>query len=175
MEDGSSNTSTLNWLRAAVLGANDGIISVASIVVGVAGAIADSRTILISGIAGLLAGAFSMSAGEYVSVSSQRDVERRMNKPEHALVSPIQAALASFGSFVVGGVIPLAVVVATPESLRIQATFVGACVAMALTGVLSAVVSGASIGRTTFRVVAGGLLAMAVTYGIGTLFGVAGI
>ncbi len=70
------STSTLNWLRAAVLGANDGIVSVSSIILGVAGAISDRHTIFIAGLAGLVAGAFSMAVGEYVSVSSQRDTER---------------------------------------------------------------------------------------------------
>lgn len=74
-EAGVSN-SRLNWLRAAVLGANDGIVSVASIVVGVAAATSERHTIFIAGLAGLVAGACSMAVGEYVSVSSQRDTER---------------------------------------------------------------------------------------------------
>jgi vacuolar iron transporter family protein len=64
------------WLRAAVLGANDGIVSTASLIVGVAAAGADARSILIAGLAGLVAGAMSMAAGEYVSVSSQADIEK---------------------------------------------------------------------------------------------------
>lgn len=71
-----SEKSKLNWLRAAVLGANDGIVSIAALVVGVAGATNDIRTITTAGVAGLLAGALSMAAGEYVSVSTQRDAER---------------------------------------------------------------------------------------------------
>jgi VIT1/CCC1 family predicted Fe2+/Mn2+ transporter len=65
----------LNWLRAGVLGANDGIMSIAGIVMGVAGADASSRALLIAGLAGLVAGALSMAGGEYVSVSSQKDTE----------------------------------------------------------------------------------------------------
>ena len=77
MEDKSrASNSTLNWLRAAVLGANDGIVSVSSIILGVAGATSARHTIFIAGLAGLVAGAFSMAVGEYVSVSSQRDAER---------------------------------------------------------------------------------------------------
>lgn len=72
----------LNWLRAAVLGANDGIVSTAGLVVGVAGATADSRVLFITGLAGLVAGSLSMAAGEYVSVSSQRDAERQLIRDE---------------------------------------------------------------------------------------------
>lgn len=75
-EETRLSNATLNWLRAAVLGANDGIVSVASIVLGVAGATSVRHTIFIAGLAGLVAGAFSMAVGEYVSVSSQRDAER---------------------------------------------------------------------------------------------------
>ena len=70
--------SRLNWLRAGILGANDGIVSIAALVVGVAAATSDIRTILIAGVAGIVAGSISMAAGEYVSVSSQRDSERAL-------------------------------------------------------------------------------------------------
>jgi VIT1/CCC1 family predicted Fe2+/Mn2+ transporter len=68
----------LNWLRAGVLGANDGIVSVAALVVGVAGATTDTPALFLAGIAGLVGGAISMALGEYVSVSSQRDSERAL-------------------------------------------------------------------------------------------------
>jgi VIT1/CCC1 family predicted Fe2+/Mn2+ transporter len=74
----NSSSSKLNWLRAAVLGSNDGIVSVAALVVGVAGATTSSSSILITGIAGLVAGSLSMAVGEYVSVSSQRDTEEAL-------------------------------------------------------------------------------------------------
>lgn len=70
--------SRLNWLRAGILGANDGIVSIAALVVGVAAATSDIRTILIAGVAGIVAGSISMAAGEYVSVSSQRDSEKAL-------------------------------------------------------------------------------------------------
>ena len=70
--------SRLNWLRAGILGANDGIVSIAALVVGVAAATSDIRTILIAGVAGIVAGSISMAAGEYVSVSSKRDSERAL-------------------------------------------------------------------------------------------------
>lgn len=219
----------LNWLRAAVLGANDGITSVASIIAGVAGAVSDVRTILIAGVAGLMAGAFSMAAGEYVSVSSQRDTElaliekekrelrempdveleelttlyqgKGLSRPtaesvareltEHDalrahleaelhidqqdLTSPWQAALASFLSFMMGGVIPLIAVMLPPEPMRLVVTFVAVAVALGITGVLSAWMSGSSYVTVTARVVLGGALAMAITYGVGRLFNVAGI
>jgi len=79
---GDKSGSTLNWLRAAVLGANDGIVSVASIVAGVAGASSSAAFILTAGIAGLAAGALSMAVGEYISVSTQRDTEKAMLEQE---------------------------------------------------------------------------------------------
>ncbi len=225
----SGAAAQLNWLRAAVLGAGDGIISVASIIVGVAGAIADLRTILIGGVAGLLAGVFSMAAGEYVSVSSQRDTEKALLEKErgelrdfpdaeleeltglyeqkgltratasavareltlhdvfaaHAeaelkidpkeLTNPWHAALASALSFTAGGIIPLISIALPPEPLRVPVTFGAVFVALVITGVLSAWASGASPIKAAMRVVLGGMLAMVVTYGIGKLFGVAGI
>jgi VIT1/CCC1 family predicted Fe2+/Mn2+ transporter len=226
---GANAGSQLNWLRAAVLGANDGVTSVASIVVGIAGAIADVRTILIGGVAGLLAGAFSMAAGEYVSVSSQRDVElaliekekgelrdlpeaelaeltgiyekkglsrataaavareltahdalkahleAELNIDPSALTSPWQAAVASLLAFTAGGVIPLLSVLLAPASWHVPATFAAVVVALVVTGVLSAWMSGSGYLRVVARVVLGGLVAMAITYGVGRLFGVAGI
>ena len=226
---GSASAGRLNWLRAAVLGANDGIISVASIVVGVAGAITDGRTVLISGVAGLLACAFSMSAGEYVSVSSQRDTEQALLEKErkelrdmpgeeleeltriyegkglsrataeavareltlhdaftaHAeaelkidpndLTSPTAAAVASFASAMVGGIVPLIPIFLASESTRILSVFISVFVALVITGALSAWASGAKMLPVTMRVVAGGLIAMLITFGIGKLFGVAGI
>jgi VIT1/CCC1 family predicted Fe2+/Mn2+ transporter len=102
-ENGRASNSTLNWLRAAVLGANDGVVSVASIILGVAGATSARHTIFIAGLAGLVAGAFSMAVGEYVSVSSQRDAEksfiarerrRLRDNPEHELEGLVAAYTA---------------------------------------------------------------------------------
>jgi VIT1/CCC1 family predicted Fe2+/Mn2+ transporter len=89
---GASSTGKLNWLRAAVLGANDGIVSIAGLVVGVAGATSSSSQILTAGIAGIVAGAISMAAGEYVSVSSSRDTERALLDKERVELreSPVQ-------------------------------------------------------------------------------------
>ena len=74
--------SSLNWLRASVLGANDGIVSIAGLVLGVAGATNSTPAIVTAGIAGIIAGAISMASGEYVSVSSSRDTERALLKKE---------------------------------------------------------------------------------------------
>lgn len=215
----------LNALRAAVLGANDGIISLASLVVGVAGATQTSNTILITGVAGLLAGALSMAVGEYVSVSSQRDTEQALLAKEkhelehnseselHELIgiyekkglqpdtarlvaqeltthdafrahvdaelgidpnnltSPWQAAFASALSFTLGAAIPLCAIILPPYAYRLPVTFIAVFVALVLTGILSARVSGARIVPVTVRVVLGGIIAMAVTFGIGTLIG----
>lgn len=221
----SNNTS--NKLRAAVLGANDGIVSTAGLVVGVAGASHSQQVIFTAGMAGLVAGALSMAVGEYISVSSQRDSERAAlaheehqlaNYPDeemkelaaiyeakglskktalqvakeltehdvlaaHAeaehginpneLTNPWHAAVASASSFTIGAAIPLATISLAAESSRVPLTFVAVVIALILTGTFSAKASNASIRRATFRVVLGGAVAMAVTYGIGHLFGVA--
>jgi VIT1/CCC1 family predicted Fe2+/Mn2+ transporter len=218
----------LNWLRAAVLGANDGIVSIAGLVLGVAGATNSIRIIFTAGMAGIIAGAISMAAGEYVSVSSSRDSEKMLLKKERSelesnpteeqeelvsmyedkglsketarlvakeltakdafaahvevelgidpqhLTNPWHAAFASAASFLVGAAIPMLAVL-TPASVRIPVTFGAVLVALALTGTLSAKVGNASVARAMFRVVAGGAIAMAVTYMVGRLFGVSGI
>ena len=219
----------LNRLRAGVLGANDGIVSVAALVVGVAGATTASATILTAGAAGLVGGAISMALGEYVSVSSQRDSERSMiaeerrelqQHPEDELdelvqlyiakgltpttaeqvaeqltakdpvaahldaelnlvvadiANPTAAALASAGSFVVGGALPFLTMVLLPEPLRVGATFVVVLLALALTGSLGARLGGSPLLRPTIRVVAGGAIALAVTFALGAALGSTGI
>lgn len=218
--------SLLNSLRAAVLGANDGIVSVAGIVVGVAGATTDLIVVLTAGVAGLLAGALSMAAGEYVSVSTQRDTERALLRHERhqlrvepeqeldeltqlyrgkglrpdlarqvaeeltaadafrahaevelridpdALNSPWQAAIASFGAFTAGALLPLLAIGLPPQPARVPACFAAVVVALALTGAVSARLGHAPVLRATVRTVLGGVFAMAVTYGIGSLAGV---
>lgn len=215
----------LNWLRAGVLGANDGIVSMAGLVVGVAGATTDRNAILIAGVAGLAAGALSMAAGEYVSVSTQRDSEEALlakerrelrEDPEeelaelaglyvdkglepdlalevakqltekdalgaHAevelgidpddLTSPWNAGLASMVAFTVGGLLPLFTILLLSADLRVGGTMVAVAVALALTGWLSAWFGYGSAYRAVLRNVAGGLIAMGVTYGIGQLVG----
>lgn len=212
----------LNWLRAGVLGSNDGIVSTAAIVLGFAGATPDRGPILLAGAVGLLAGAMSMAVGEYVSVSTQRDAERALLEKErreladmpdeelaeltaiyagkgldrelahqvarqltahdaltaHAeaelgidpddLTNPWHAALASFISFVVGAAVPLLGVVASAQA---WVTVAAVTVALVVTGALSARLGQAPLGRAVLRNVGGGLVAMAVTYGLGTLVG----
>src|SRR6478752_6867839 len=129
----------LNWLRAAVLGANGGVVSVAGIVVGVAGATSARGPIFTAGLAGLVAGAVSMALGEYVSVSSQRDSERAQIKQEKGelaahldaelhidpadIPSPVQAAAASALSFTSGALLPLLAILLPPAALRVPVTF----------------------------------------------------
>ncbi|HEY6595425.1 MAG TPA: VIT family protein [Asanoa sp.] len=215
----------LNWLRAGVLGADDGIVSTAGIVVGVAGATSGRAAILTAGIAGLAAGAVSMALGEYVSVSTQRDAERASLAKERAeldrfpeqeldeltglyvarglsratartvaeeltardafaahadaelgidpsaLTSPWRAAGASGIAFVVGALLPLAAILLPPANARVPVTFVAVLLALAITGAVSAWLSAASTRRAVARLVVGGALAMAVTYGIGQLIG----
>ncbi|MEU8715682.1 VIT family protein [Streptomyces sp. NPDC048663] len=226
---GGALGSRLNWLRAAVLGANDGIVSTAGIVVGVAGATGDRNALLTAGLAGLLAGSMSMAAGEYVSVSTQRDSElaalaqeRRelKERPEaelaeltellerrglsrqlareaavqlterdalkaHAsvelgidpdeLTNPWHAALASFLAFTVGALLPLLAIVLPPAGWRLPVTVGSVLAALVLTGWSSARLGAAAAGPAMLRNVAGGALAMGVTFAAGTLLGAVGV
>lgn len=213
-----------NWLRAAVLGSNDGIISIAGLVIGVAGATQSKTAILTAGLAGIVAGALSMAVGEYVSVSTQRDTENALLAKEkrdlvehpqeelddlvsayesdglepkiakavaveltkvnaftvHAdvdlhidpknLTNPWSAVLASAGSFVVGAIIPLIIIMLPVGEYTVVVTFVSVILALTLTGILSARISGANVFKSTLRIVLGGAIAMVVTYVIGNLF-----
>lgn len=161
----------LNRLRAAVLGANDGIVSTAAVVVGVAGATANLTTIAMSGLAAVVGGAVSMALGEYVSVSSQRDSERSMGFAEHHQVNPWSAGIASFLSFILGAALPFATALLAPESARIVSIFVVTLIALALTGALSAKLGDAPVLRPVVRIVVGGTLALAMTFAVGSLFG----
>jgi len=220
-------SSRLNWLRAGVLGANDGIISTAGLVVGVAGATLERAPIVTAGAAGLVAGAVSMALGEYVSVSSQRDTERALLAKERAelaefpeqeldeltalyvakglsettartvaveltandafaahadaelhldpgeLTNPWHAAGASALAFTVGALLPLIAILLPPPTARVAVTFVVVVLALAFTGYLSARLGSAAAGRAVLRLVGGGALAMAITFGVGQLLGVA--
>ena len=223
--DAGTHASMLNKLRAAVLGANDGIISTAGLVMGVAGATTNTAALATAGIAGLVAGALSMAVGEYVSVSAQRDSERALlakeqfeldTMPEeeldelaqlleakglservardaaveltardalaaHAdielrldpddLTSPTQAAVSSLIAFAVGALVPLLAMVLSPAESRVLVTVVSVLAALLLTGFLSARAGDAPVARAIVRNVVGGVLAMGVTFGIGTLVG----
>ena len=220
-------THRTGWLRAAVLGANDGIVSTASLVLGVAAAGASTRVILVTGVAGLVAGAMSMAAGEYVSVSSQADTESadlaRESKElaanpaqEHAelvaiyvkrgldaslaasvatqlmqhdalgahgrdelgisdtlAAKPLQAALASAGTFALGAALPLLMVLLFPASALMWGLAGSSLVFLALLGLLSARAGGAPLLRSALRVTFWGALAMTLTAAVGALFGVA--
>jgi len=217
----------LNWLRAGVLGADDGIVSVAGIVIGVAGATASRGLIFTAGLAGLVAGAVSMSLGEYVSVSSQRDSERAQLAQErrelaqtpdqelaeltaiyeakglslatartvaaeltardafaaHAeaelhispedLANPVQAAAASALAFILGALLPMLAILLPPVTWRVPVTFAAVLAALALAGTVSARIGGSNPRRAVIRVVVGGAAGLALTYGIGHLFGTA--
>lgn len=218
-------TDRIGWLRAAVLGANDGIVSTASLVLGVAAASADHSSILLTGVAGLVAGAMSMAAGEYVSVHSQADTEgadlaREQAEldadpaAEHRELSaiyagrgldaelsrqvatqlmahdalgahardelgisdtlsarPVQAALASAASFAAGAALPLAVTALVPGPGLIAWVAATSLLFLALLGALAARAGGARMGLGAWRVGFWGALAMAITAGVGALFG----
>jgi VIT1/CCC1 family predicted Fe2+/Mn2+ transporter len=215
----------IGWLRAAVLGANDGIVSTASLVVGVAAAHAARADLLTAGVAGLVAGAMSMAAGEYVSVSSQSDTENADLARERAELAadadheheelagiyvrrgldaelarqvavqlmahdavgahardelgiselttarPVQAALASAGTFAVGAALPLVIAFLVPMAALIPAVAGASLVFLALLGALAAKTGGAPVVKGAWRVTFWGALAMALTAGVGAVFG----
>lgn len=208
-----------------MLGANDGIVSTASLIVGVAAAAAGHGEVLVAGVAGLVAGAMSMAAGEYVSVSSQADTEaadlakeRRelAEMPEFELeeltatyrgrglsddlarqvavaltahdalgahardelglaemhrARPIQAALTSAATFAVGAALPLLAAILLPLSKIPLGVSLAALVFLMLLGGVGAKAGGAPVGKGVLRVTFWGVLAMAATYAIGSIFG----
>lgn len=158
---------SLNRLRAAVLGANDGIVSTAAVLVGVAGATSNPQTIAMSGLAAVIGGAVSMALGEYVSVSSQRDSERAMGMSQ--LVNPWSTGIASLISFILGAALPFAAALFAPVAVIFGVTFI----ALALTGALSAHLSNVPKTRAMLRIVIGGMAALAVTFAVGSVFGAA--
>ena len=175
-DDGGAATRRANWLRAGVLGANDGIVSVAAIVVGVAGATSRGGPILVAGLAALIGGAVSMALGEYVSVSSQRDSQRAARgRGPHEEANPWSAASASAVAFLCGGVLPLLAITLLSASIRIPATVVVVLIALGLTGAIGARLGGARALRPTLRTVIGGGLALLLTFLIGHLLGTTGI
>ncbi|MFT3861107.1 VIT1/CCC1 transporter family protein [Micropruina sp.] len=163
--------SRLNWLRAGVLGANDGIVSTAGLVFGVAGATSDAVALFIAGVAGMVAGSLSMAGGEYVSVSTQRDTESAAGIAADAQTSPLQAAGASMLSFVLGALIPLLAIVFTPVPLRLPVTLAAVLLALAVTGLTSAQLSGTRATRPVLRNLTVGAFAMGITYVAGWLIG----
>lgn len=218
-------TERIGWLRAAVLGANDGIVSTASLLVGVAAASASQGSLLLTGVAGLVAGAMSMAAGEYVSVHSQADTEQADLARERSELErdpaaeqrelsgiyvqrgldpglahqvaeqlmahdalgahardelgisvmlsarPVQAALASAASFAVGAALPLVVTTLAPMDVLIHWIAGSSLLFLALLGAAAARAGGASALLGAWRVTFWGALAMAITAGVGSLFG----
>ena len=213
------------WLRAAVLGANDGIVSTASLIVGVAAASSGTSEVLLAGTAGLVAGAMSMAAGEYVSVSSQSDteaadlareqaeltlnpqIERRelaeiyvgrglepgladavaeqlmahdalgahardeLGLTDTGAARPVQAALTSAATFAAGAALPLVMVLVSPRPDLIGIVAASALVFLAGLGALGAAAGGAGLAKGAMRVAFWGALAMALTAGVGRMFG----
>ena len=164
----------LNWLRAAVLGANDGIVSIAGVVIGVASAGADKGTILLSGLAAVVAGAISMGGGEYTSVSAQRDTELAHGKnPKNTSAHTWQAALSSVIAFSAGAALPMLAVLGPWDDYRVEVTAAAVVLALATTGFWAAKVGNARVGRSVLRNVFVSLVTVGLSYGIGTLLGVA--
>jgi vacuolar iron transporter family protein len=166
----------LNWLRAGVMGANDGIVSTAAMVVGVAGAAVSDGALMAAGVSATIAGALSMAVGEYVSVSSQRDAViahggHALGIDPDELTNPWHAAWASMAAFAVGALIPLLTILLSPRDLAVPLTAVSVLVALAVTGCISAEIGKARHLPALLRTVGGGLVAMSITYGIGLLVG----
>ena len=216
-------TDRIGWLRASVLGANDGIVSSASLVIGVAAAHTGHASIMVAGIAGMVAGAMSMAAGEYVSVFSQADTEQadlarekleletdwdhefqelaaiyvtrgldpaladqlmkhdalgahardELGITEVLSARPMQAALASAASFAVGAALPLAVTAFGPETMLIPLVSGTSLLFLGLLGGVAAKAGGAGVWAGAARVTFWGALAMALTAGVGAVFGTA--
>lgn len=163
----------LNWLRAAVLGANDGIVSVAGVVMGVAGAGADETTVLLAGVAAVVAGAVSMGGGEYASVSAQRDTELAHGKSlDDTLAHPWAAAWSSLIAFTIGAVLPLLAISGPWPEIRIEVTVLSVVLSLGLTGYWAAYVGRSPKFRSVARNVVVSVLTMSLSYGIGALLGV---
>ena len=216
----------IGWLRAAVLGGNDGVVPTASLIVGVAAASASTSEVLVAGVAGLVAGAMSMAAGEYVSVSSQSDTEQadlarerqelasqpdfereelaqiymdrgldqalarqvadqlmdrdalrahardELGMSEVTTARPIQAAFTSAATFAAGAALPLFTAILIPHSMIVAGVSIASVLFLALLGAVGARVGGAKIGEAVVRVTFWGAMAMAITAGIGSLFGI---
>ncbi len=162
----------LNWLRAAVLGANDGIVSVAGLVMGVAGAGGDRSALLLAGIAAIVAGAVSMGGGEYISVSAQKDTEISAGR-RHQLITakPWAAAWSSAIAFTLGALLPL-IAITGPWEQREVATATAVLVALTLTGWWAAWAGKFHIGKSIARNVMVSILTMGLSYLIGLLLGV---
>ncbi|CAL5030784.1 unnamed protein product [Urochloa decumbens] len=166
------------WLRAAVLGANDGLVSVASLMIGVGAVNATQKAMLVSGMAGLVAGACSMAIGEFVSVYAQYDIEVSQRKrdggadgDDEGLPSPTQAALASALAFAFGAILPLLSGGFVPLWwARIVAVSAASSVGLAAFGAVGGYLGGSSMVRSGLRVLLGGWFAMLVSFGILRLF-----
>ena len=159
----------LNILRAGVLGANDGIISIAGVVIGVASATSNIWFILISALSAIFAGAFSMAGGEYVSVSTQKDTEEAAIALDE-ITNPWHAAVSSFFAFSVGSLPPALAIMLFPEPYRIPVTVVVVALTLLLTGYISAKLGKAPIKQAMLRNLTVGLLTMLVTFLVGHIF-----
>lgn len=164
----------LNWLRAAVLGANDGIVSIAGVVIGVASAGADKGNIMLAGIAAVVAGAISMGGGEYTSVSAQKDAELAHGRdPKNTSAHPWAAAFSSFVAFSAGAMLPLLAILGPWDDYRVQVTGAAVVLALAITGFWAAKVGNSPVGKSVLRNVLVSIVTVGLAYLIGSILGVA--
>ncbi|KAH6818025.1 Vacuolar iron transporter family protein [Perilla frutescens var. frutescens] len=177
------------WIRAAVLGANDGLVSIASLMMGVGALQHDVRAMILTGFAGLFAGACSMAIGEFVSVYSQLDIEMAQMKRENGVMAgngeseekeklpnPLQAAMASALAFSLGAIVPLlAAAFITNHKIRLGVVVVATTVGLVAFGGVGAVLGRTKVVKSCGRVVVGGWMAMAITFGLTKLLGSSGL
>ncbi|KAL2334878.1 hypothetical protein Fmac_016091 [Flemingia macrophylla] len=190
-EDSFDYSKRSQWLRAAVLGANDGLVSTASLIMGVGAVKQDKKAMILSGIAGLVAGACSMAIGEFVSVYSQLDIEvaqmkrekergkggeRGEDEEKESLPNPLHAAGASALAFAVGALVPLlAASFISDYRVRVGVVMASVTLALVLFGWLGAVLGKAPVVRSAVRVLLGGWMAMAITFGVTKWIGLSGL
>ncbi|KAG9138257.1 hypothetical protein Leryth_001460 [Lithospermum erythrorhizon] len=194
-EDEFDYAQRAQWLRAAVLGATDGLVSVASLMMGVGAVKKDPKAMLLTGFAGLFAGACSMAIGEFVSVYSQLDIEKaqmerdqkrnmganKANKVEgdennENLPNPFQAAMASALAFSLGAMVPLlAAAFVTNHEIRLGVVLASVSVALVVFGVVGAKLGNTPMAKSCARVFVGGLMAMGITCGLTKLIGSNGL
>ncbi|KAK9071019.1 hypothetical protein SSX86_009587 [Deinandra increscens subsp. villosa] len=185
IDEGFDYSQRGQWLRAAVLGANDGLVSVASLMMGIGAIKHDVKAMILTGFAGLVAGACSMAIGEFVSVSSQLDIEvsqmkRNVVSNEESEVkkmpNPMQAAAASAVAFTFGAIVPLlAASFIVNHKVRLVVVVAAVTFALAVFGWLGAFLGRTHVVKSCLRVLVGGWMAMAITFGLTKLIGSSGL
>ncbi|XP_042006087.1 vacuolar iron transporter homolog 4-like [Salvia splendens] len=164
-----------HWLRAATLGANDGLVSISSLMMGIGATRAGSKATILTGFAALFAGACSMAAAEFVSIHSIETARTKSERRRRSIPNPLLAAMASALAFLLGGIVPLLAAAFVDDS-RVGAGAVAAAgtLGMAAFGGVRAALGGTGVVGGCGRVVVGGWVAMGITFGLTKLIGDSG-